>query len=121
MSASSTDAIRSRYAKVSRQRRLCEMRADPLDRAHGTVAGYGYGCRCERCRRAESVYMGRYKRARRAREDVGPWGRGEVRNLVLLWGRYPVAGIARMLGRSPMSVAAKAGMLGLRDGKPVMP
>lgn len=28
----------------------------PDDPRHGTQAGYGYGCRCDRCRAAQSRY-----------------------------------------------------------------
>ena len=38
-----------------KMRRLERMRADSSDPFHGTVTGYGYGCRCERCRDAKSL------------------------------------------------------------------
>lgn len=34
---------------------LAVMTYDPRDVRHGTVTGYGYGCRCERCRAAKSI------------------------------------------------------------------
>ena len=38
-------------------RYLSEMQADPGDPRHGKPSGYGYGCRCERCRASYSEYM----------------------------------------------------------------
>ena len=53
---------RARWNKC-REKRLAEMKANPYDRAHGTVTGYKYGCRCPYCGFAESEYKRKfYKR-----------------------------------------------------------
>lgn len=48
------------------EKHLEDMIADPNDRRHGTVTGYKYGCRCERCRAASRE--ARNKGAARERE-----------------------------------------------------
>ena len=48
---------------------LARMRADESDPLHGTVAGYTYGCRCERCRAAKTADMREYRRRKRRRMD----------------------------------------------------
>lgn len=45
-------------------RYLAEMQADPDDYRHGTVAGYMYGCRCDRCRKAQAEYYAESCRVR---------------------------------------------------------
>lgn len=44
------------------RKRLAEMKANPYDRAHGTLTGYGYGCRCPWCGAAMSDHMAAYYR-----------------------------------------------------------
>lgn len=48
------NGAKMRVARCKR-RRLAAMSEDPGDALHGTVTGYGYGCRCERCRAAKSL------------------------------------------------------------------
>lgn len=43
---------RAEYVAKSRKALL----SDDAHRWHGTVTGYGFGCRCEPCRLARSVY-----------------------------------------------------------------
>lgn len=40
---------------------LREMQENPDDRRHGTLSGYTYGCRCERCSRAMAEYRVAHK------------------------------------------------------------
>ncbi len=49
---SDSTARRKRQEYECRVRRLAELRADPAHPMHGTMTGYRYGCRCERCRAA---------------------------------------------------------------------
>lgn len=44
------------------EKRLDEMRENPYDRAHGTITGYNYGCRCPYCGWAMSEYNAKYYR-----------------------------------------------------------
>lgn len=53
---SDSPARRRRQEYECRLRKLAELRADPEHPPHGTMKGYGYGCRCERCRRARHEY-----------------------------------------------------------------
>lgn len=38
--------------QVRRERRLAELKADFSDPRHGTITGYGLGCRCRKCETA---------------------------------------------------------------------
>lgn len=55
-----------------RAKSLAEMQADPHDRRHGTRTGYLYGCRCDRCRRAQrdysSSFSGEYRKAKQFKQ-----------------------------------------------------
>ena len=79
----STDTER-RAARIYRLRcrakALEQLLSDPGDRRHGTVTGYRYGCRCDRCRAARVADQRRY-RARKRREEMaaGDWERGDRR------------------------------------------
>lgn len=57
---------KQRYAATARAA-LAGMRADPSDRRHGTVTGYNYGCRCDRCRAAKHGWYEKAYRERRRR------------------------------------------------------
>ena len=58
-------ARRKRQEHECRARRLAELRADPGHPMHGTMTGYRYGCRCERCRAARHEYHVRTYASRR--------------------------------------------------------
>ena len=55
--------------RACRARRLERMRRDPADPLHGTVTGYSYGCRCERCREARHEAYLAYKPRKRELYD----------------------------------------------------
>ena len=38
------------------RKRLIAMCDDPMDKRHGTTTGYKYGCRCNRCKSAQSEF-----------------------------------------------------------------
>lgn len=49
---------------------LVRFKADPADRRHGTISGYRYGCRCDRCRKAGSDYAKDERKRRKEREQA---------------------------------------------------
>lgn len=55
------------YKKAYNARRKLEMEANPNDTSHGKLAGYIYGCRCERCRAANTEHARRERRKKRER------------------------------------------------------
>lgn len=74
--ALSSNKIRRKVQEYEcRKKALQEMSADHGDRRHGTISGYSYGCRCERCRKARHDYYIEHERdMRRARhERTGRW------------------------------------------------
>jgi hypothetical protein len=42
-------ARRREWTRTSNARALAAMQANPDDTRHGTLTGYGYGCRCDAC------------------------------------------------------------------------
>ena len=68
------------YRLKCRRKALEQLLADPGDRRHGTVTGYRYGCRCDRCRAARVADQRSY-RARKRREEMaaGDWERADRR------------------------------------------
>ena len=44
-------------AKELVKKSLAEMQANPEDPRHGTLAGYTYGCRCDRCKQTNNEYQ----------------------------------------------------------------
>lgn len=50
-------------ARVARDLAIPARRTPPTTRGHGTVAGYGRGCRCDGCRDARSRYVADRHRA----------------------------------------------------------
>ena len=55
--------------RACRARRLERMRRDPSNPLHGTVTGYTYGCRCDRCREARHEAYLAYKPRKRELYD----------------------------------------------------
>lgn len=66
------------YCLKCRRKALERLLSDPGDRRHGTVTGYRYGCRCDRCRAARVADQRKY-RARKRREEMaaGDWEKGD--------------------------------------------
>ena len=56
MALSVNRARRRAQEYCCRVRKLSALRADPESPMHGTMTGYRYGCRCERCRAARHEY-----------------------------------------------------------------
>ena len=71
MTLSLNRARRKRQEYRCRLRRLAELGTDTTHPMHGTVTGYRYGCRCERCRAARhEYYVERERAARCARYEM---------------------------------------------------
>lgn len=51
----------------SRCKRFLQLMTDPGDRAHGSITGYSYGCRCPRCSAARLEYDERRRNEEHAR------------------------------------------------------
>jgi len=72
---------------------------------HGTLAGYGAGCRCPRCRRARNLYDRTYRAARAVvagREAIWMVDTGPVRaHIVLL--RADGWSVAQIAGKAAVS------------------
>jgi hypothetical protein len=68
---------------------LDELRSDPGDRRHGTYYGYVLGCRCARCRAANTAYKAarpvphaRIRARERALRELGRRHREELAQLL---------------------------------------
>ena len=87
-----------------KRRKLAEMLADPSHPKHGTTTGYGYGCRCERCRAA--------KREWREREYLPAIDRAEGMTLELLGQERTAAEWAAVTGIPRCSIRHRIRDLG---------
>ena len=98
------------------------MRGDPTHPAHGTLTGYVYGCRCERCRAANAGYHRAVRGRERARDELytmadkyhEPWSAEEDAALAALYPTRTAGEVAHMLGRTTSSVRARIHKLGIR-------
>lgn len=57
----SSDANRKSETMRNRLIAMCD---DPMDKRHGTTTGYKYGCRCNRCKAAQSEFAKRYRKGK---------------------------------------------------------
>lgn len=60
---------------LTKAKYLAALNANPDDRRHGTTTGYGYGCRCERCREANHAYSAAKWAERKAPRKPKPEGK----------------------------------------------